>query len=603
MSQKIINQALDELNKKNINKSQSILLKLLKKELNNTKALTLLSIIKFQYEKNLIDALKYSVRAVELRSQDVNSYIIAGISAMQLDKHLEANKYLKSGYQINNQNRDILFNLALNYAELENYEKAIDCYEKCIAINSNDFGSKLNLANIYRKIDQDNKAEKIYLDLLPLDKPIIYKNYLSLLFKKHDHQKALEIAKKICDIENTTLNLIEYLRASIGIKDLDLSEQLLEEINLPHDKEYQYLYISHLLNLGLYEKALSNFESFFNPLNSNIENKFITLYCILLGCVDQENDVDSKFKSLLSKNIYQNIDKQYSLWLLSKNKIKEGFSYFFSRLNEKQKEIVKPINLKQADMKGKKILFYGDQGIGDQIFYMRFLKKFRTSASLITLAIDKRLIPIAKEYLPKYTIIAKDEIDPVNYSKDFEIVQYLGDLPRILNVDNNNIGDYEFDEPKKSNKLVNKKARVGIAWNSKNLRLENEKSISIEHIKGIISQSTNEFINLQYDNFKDIQELNEFENFYAYDEIDKKNDLVGLCNLIDACDYVITISNVTAHICGMRHKKTFLLLPNTKRSIWYWNQLDGKKSLWYPTIEVIDLKKSIKLKIKSIKIK
>jgi len=591
MSQKIINQALEELNKKNINKAQSILLKLIKKESANTRALTILSIIKFQYEKNLVDALKYSGRAVQLKSQDINPYIIAGISALQLNKYQQANDYLKSGYQMNNQNRDILFNLAISSAELQNYDMAINCYEKCISLNEKDYGAKVNLANLYRKIDQDVKAEEIYLELLPLDQPIINKNYLSLLFKRQDYKPALELAKKICDREYTIPNLMEYLRGAIEMKDIALSEKLLSEINLTENTEYQYFKISHFLNQGEYELALTQFETFFNILDHELDSKLLTLYCIILSGIEREEEADKKFRELIMhfKNI--SVTKYYSLWLLSKNRLEEGFSLFYSRLSDRQREIVKPVDLKLNAIKGKKSLFIADQGIGDQIFFMRFLKKLNLQVESITLAVDNKIVPIVIKYFPQHTVISKEELNSINIAEEFEIIQYLGDLPYLLDIELDNISGCIFDihaQPKNYNDHERK--RVGISWNSKSHRMENEKSISIELIRGIISQSTNEFINLQYDNFEDVQELKEFENFQSYDEIDKKNDLVGLCNLIDTCDYVITVSNVTAHLCGMLNKKTFLLLPNIKRSIWYWNQLDGERSLWYPTIEVINLK-------------
>ena len=68
--------------------------------------------------------------------------------------------------------------------------------------------------------------------------------------------------------------------------------------------------------------------------------------------------------------------------------------------------------------------------------------------------------------------------------------------------------------------------------------------------------------------------------------IDNFNDLDGHATLIDACDFVITVSNSTAHIAGALGKETYLMLPLGFAAIWYWsNQLDNK-SIWYPSISV-----------------
>ena len=67
-------------------------------------------------------------------------------------------------------------------------------------------------------------------------------------------------------------------------------------------------------------------------------------------------------------------------------------------------------------------------------------------------------------------------------------------------------------------------------------------------------------------------------------EIDNFNDIDGLASLIEACDFVITTSNVTAHIAGAINKKTYLLLSSYCGKIWYWGNVKSN-SLWYPSID------------------
>jgi ADP-heptose:LPS heptosyltransferase len=71
----------------------------------------------------------------------------------------------------------------------------------------------------------------------------------------------------------------------------------------------------------------------------------------------------------------------------------------------------------------------------------------------------------------------------------------------------------------------------------------------------------------------------------SFDDLDIYNDIDSLFSLIDACDFVITISNINAHIAGALGKKTFLLAPFSKGRLWYWH--DGlEHSLWYPSIQI-----------------
>ena len=70
--------------------------------------------------------------------------------------------------------------------------------------------------------------------------------------------------------------------------------------------------------------------------------------------------------------------------------------------------------------------------------------------------------------------------------------------------------------------------------------------------------------------------------------VDNFNDLDGHAALIQSCDFVVTISNTSAHISGAIGKETYLMRPSGKGLLWYWsNQLNGK-SLWYPSIHIYE---------------
>jgi ADP-heptose:LPS heptosyltransferase len=98
-----------------------------------------------------------------------------------------------------------------------------------------------------------------------------------------------------------------------------------------------------------------------------------------------------------------------------------------------------------------------------------------------------------------------------------------------------------------------------------------------------------DFIDLQYGDTK-VEKKSLFNDFdievRSIDEIDNFNDIDGLASLIDVCDFIVTISNVTAHIAGALGKKVFLMLPYSGAGkMWYWHE-SLNKSLWYPSIQI-----------------
>ena len=64
-------------------------------------------------------------------------------------------------------------------------------------------------------------------------------------------------------------------------------------------------------------------------------------------------------------------------------------------------------------------------------------------------------------------------------------------------------------------------------------------------------------------------------------EIDLFNNIDSLAALINACDEVISIENVTLFLAGAIGIKTNILLSNQCR--WY-HGIDAKNSYWFPSI-------------------
>jgi ADP-heptose:LPS heptosyltransferase len=96
------------------------------------------------------------------------------------------------------------------------------------------------------------------------------------------------------------------------------------------------------------------------------------------------------------------------------------------------------------------------------------------------------------------------------------------------------------------------------------------------------------FVDLQYGDTDEERSFfkNEFNiSITKVDDIDNFNDIDGLASLIDACDFIVTISNVTAHIAGALGKKVYLMVPFDEGKIWYWHDALNI-SLWYPSIQI-----------------
>jgi len=127
----------------------------------------------------------------------------------------------------------------------------------------------------------------------------------------------------------------------------------------------------------------------------------------------------------------------------------------------------------------------------------------------------------------------------------------------------------------------------GVAWKSKNVDVGQDKSLSIDKFLPIFNIPNINFIDLQYGDTEAERQhvLDEYKiEIKKIDEIDNFNDIDCLASLIDVCDFIVTTSNVTAHIAGALGKEVYLILPFSRGKIWYWHKGD-EVSLWYPSIK------------------
>ena len=134
------------------------------------------------------------------------------------------------------------------------------------------------------------------------------------------------------------------------------------------------------------------------------------------------------------------------------------------------------------------------------------------------------------------------------------------------------------------NKLQKKfnKPLIGISWRS---NASNSKNVNLSEFKKLIHPN-HQIVNLQYQlSPKEIKELDSYGIKYL--ELELFDDIDTTAALIDCCDFVITASNVNAHLAGALNKKTFLLSASGVRQFHYWMS-PTSNSLWYPSVQIIN---------------
>jgi tetratricopeptide (TPR) repeat protein len=247
-----------------------------------------------------------------------------------------------------------------------------------------------------------------------------------------------------------------------------------------------------------------------------------------------------------------------------------------------------------------RLLVWAEQGLGDEILYCSMLEELKTLAGQLTVTMDARLIPLFRRSLPGMQFLSRYEpLPPI--SADRQIA--MGSAGQFLR---RNLGDFPAGRgtllkagaflKADSERTVQLRSRIaspgqrilGISWGSKRARLGAFKSLQLQDLLPVLSLPDTVFVDLQYgDTAAERRAFRETTgiDIRHIDDIDNFNDIDGLAALIEACDAVVTISNVTVHIAGALGKQSFLLAPWAKGKLWYWHE-GQSQSLWYQSVRL-----------------
>ena len=325
--------------------------------------------------------------------------------------------------------------------------------------------------------------------------------------------------------------------------------------------------LNNLAAMSFFEGNLKEAEEFYNLSLRNNNNDYETLYYL----------------------------SQCQLAMCNYKTGWKNFGYRWLANDFKSKKLRTNIPKFYLNSDKKNLLVWSEQGIGDQILFIRFLNNIVPYANNIYMNIDSRLHQIIERMkLNIHFINNIDQIKNNNINSQIPI----GDLGSLFIENNSNLfknnktyitSDLKLTNDLKKNFNNKKKYICGLSWISKNEDIGYNKSISLDLLKPILLLKNITFIDLQYNDTSD-----ERKRFYEnnnikiekIDYIDSFNDINSVTSLIDICDFIITVSNTNAHLAGSMGKKTYLLLPKGKGRLWYWSS-ENNKSIWYSSIEII----------------
>jgi tetratricopeptide (TPR) repeat protein len=247
----------------------------------------------------------------------------------------------------------------------------------------------------------------------------------------------------------------------------------------------------------------------------------------------------------------------------------------------------------EDDVAGKRLLIWGEQGLGDRLLLLQFLPSLVEAGAQVTLETDPRLIPLLQrsfagvDFVPEGT-----HPDPALLQRHFDGHRPLGDLAvtappglPVLRADTARAAALVAEHYRQGSG----DRLIGLSWRSANPALGAAKSLRPQDFAPLAAIPGLRFVCLQYGatEAEHAAFRNLFGDRYIVDPaIDAQNDLAGLADQIATLDLTVTVSNVTAHLAGALGRPVWVLAPPAGRSLFFYLMAAGEGTPWYPGMRI-----------------
>ena len=302
-----------------------------------------------------------------------------------------------------------------------------------------------------------------------------------------------------------------------------------------------------------------------------------------------------------------------SICLIGLGKLEEGFREYEIRNNERFRcyfhHIIDAPRWHGEDVRGKKLLLVGEQGLGDEIMFSTILPDAQAAVGdegKLQICVDPRMIPLYQRSFPKAEVGTYDDrtlIDD-NGNKALRLVPFASKenkpdlwapMGSALQYYRKSVADFPrkpflVPDPVRTAAFKEKLAalpgkKIGICWRSMLMSGKRAKYFSPIDAWGTILQTPGiTFVNLQYgDSAPDIARAEEKFGIkiHTVEGLDLKDDIDGTAALALALDLVLSAPTAAAHTAASVGAKVWYLSVGLG-----WPQLGTGEYPWHPDTRV-----------------
>ena len=506
-------------------------------------------------------------QAIALNPGNSEAHANLGVLLAGLKRDDEAEQCYRKAIALNHDNAEAYSNLGVLLASHKQNDEAEECYRKAIALNPCNAAAYSNLGISLASHKQNDEAEECYRKAIALD-PVNSEAYtnLGLVLENQKREeeaeqcqrKAVNLNPGSAEIHSNLANLLANRHGG----SLEAEDHYLQAIALSPGSVFPY----------------SNFGVF-------------------LTNQKRDNEAEHRFRQALTIDpCYQLARLNLGFLLLSQGRFDEGWIHHEARYNPGLPDSGVPLpNLpfpkwQGESLKGKSLLVWLEQGLGDEIQFCRYLPQMKKKLGVhhITYVCKSPLKSLMETLHGVDTVIAFNELVsdiqhhdywtlpmsiPLYWKGDTGTfparIPYLKTLPERI----------AYWKPR----LLDDGFRVGLVWRG-NAKHNNDEDRSLPGLSALAPLWTVpgvQFVSLQMglgdDNAHNPPQGQPLLHL-SFDIADFSDTAA----ILDQLDLLICVDTAIAHLAGALGKACWVLLP-AYRTDWRWLR-DRSDSPWYPGV-------------------
>ena len=235
-----------------------------------------------------------------------------------------------------------------------------------------------------------------------------------------------------------------------------------------------------------------------------------------------------------------------------------------------------------SEVKGKKVLLFWEQGLGDTLHFCRYAKCLVDRGARVVLNVQRELLPIMVSLDPRIEIT-----DASTDRLDCDFHAYLMSLAHIFRTEVKTI-PAEMPYLSVNRESVSRWAprirnsgrpRIGLVFSgAPTFKNDHNRSIPLSQLTPLLDLPLDFHCLQKVLRMEDSQVAERHSNFFHHmSDIGSFEDTAAL---IESMDLIISVDTSVAHLVGAMARPLWLLIPYTPDNRWF---LDRTDSPWYPT--------------------